>query len=86
MATAANINEGGIALVSNLTFDKLGGTWVAVGLASAQCGGPTPDEIWVVYSLQPHPDGTLSGESVRALHQQRLRRQANREVHPHRRR
>ena len=27
---------------------------------------PTPDEIWVVYSLQPHPDGTLSGESVRA--------------------
>jgi serine/threonine-protein kinase len=66
VATAANISEGGIALVSNLTFDKLGGTWVAVGLASAQCGGPTPDEIWVVYSLQPHPDGTLSGESVRA--------------------
>ena len=66
VATAANINEGGIALVSNLTFDKLGGTWVAVGLASAQCGGPTPDEIWVVYTLQPHPDGTLSGDSIRA--------------------
>ncbi len=66
VATAANISEGGIALVSNLTFDQLGGTWVAVGLASAQCGGPTPDEIWVVYSLQPHPDGTLTGETVRA--------------------
>jgi len=66
VATAANINEGGIALVSNLTFDKLGGTWVAVGLASAQCGGSTPDEIWVVYTLQPHPDGTLSGDSIRA--------------------
>jgi serine/threonine protein kinase len=66
VATAANISEGGIALVSNLTFDQLGGTWIAVGLASAQCGGPTPDEIWVVYSLQPHPDGTLTGESVRA--------------------
>ncbi|WP_232004711.1 serine/threonine-protein kinase [Mycobacterium sp. ACS1612] len=66
VATAANISEGGIALVSNLTFDQLGGTWVAVGLASAQCGGPTPDEIWVVYSLKPQPDGTLTGETVRA--------------------
>jgi serine/threonine-protein kinase len=67
VATAATISEGGIALVSTLTFDQLGGTWVAVGLASAQCsGGPTPDEIWVIYTLQPHPDGTLSGESVRA--------------------
>ena len=43
VATAANINEGGIALVSTLTFDQLGGTWVAVGLASAQCAaGPHP--------------------------------------------
>ncbi|MDT5194569.1 MAG: eukaryotic-like serine/threonine-protein kinase [Mycobacterium sp.] len=66
VATAANISEGGIALVSNLTFDQLGGTWVAVGLASAECGGPTPVEIWVIYTLQPHPDGTLSGESIRA--------------------
>ncbi|MDT5018368.1 MAG: eukaryotic-like serine/threonine-protein kinase [Mycobacterium sp.] len=66
MATAANISQGGVALVSNLTFDQLGGTWVAVGLASAQCGGDKPDEIWVVYSLQPQPDGTLSGETIRA--------------------
>ena len=66
VATAANISEGGIALVSNLTFDQLGGTWVAVGLASAQCGGDKPDEIWVVYTLHPHPDGTLAGESIRA--------------------
>ena len=66
MATAANISQGGVALVSNLTFDQLGGTWVAVGLASAQCGGDKPDEIWAVYTLQPQPDGTLSGETVRA--------------------
>jgi serine/threonine-protein kinase len=66
VATAANISEGGIALVSNLTFDQLGGTWVAVALASAQCGGDKPDEIWVVYTLHPHPDGTLTGESIRA--------------------
>jgi serine/threonine-protein kinase len=66
VAMAANISEGGIALVSNLTFDQLGGNWVAVGLASANCGGPTPDEIWVVYTLKPQPDGTLTGESIRA--------------------
>jgi serine/threonine-protein kinase len=66
-ATAANISEGGIALVTSLTFDDLGGTWVAVGLASAQCsGGPTPDEIWVIYTLKPQSDGTLSGETIRA--------------------
>jgi hypothetical protein len=52
--------------VSNLTFDQLGGTWVAVGLASAQCGRDKPDEIWVVYTLRSHPDGTLTGESIRA--------------------
>jgi serine/threonine protein kinase len=64
-ATAANISDGGIALLSNLTFDQLGGTWVAVGLASAQCGD-TPAELWVVYAMQPQPDGTLTGETVRA--------------------
>ncbi len=66
MATAANISDGGVALLSNLTFDQIGGTWVAVGLASAQCGGDKPDELWVVYTLQPQPDGTLTGETVRA--------------------
>ena len=66
MATAANISDGGVALLSNLTFDQIGGTWVAVGLASAQCGGDKPDELWVIYTLQPQPDGTLTGETVRA--------------------
>jgi serine/threonine-protein kinase len=66
MATAANISDGGVALLSNLTFDQVGGTWVAVGLASADCGGDKPDELWVVYTLQPQPDGTLTGETVRA--------------------
>jgi serine/threonine protein kinase len=65
VATAANISEGGVALLSNLTFDQLGGTWVAVGLASALCGGDKPDEIWVIYTLKPQPDGTLTGETIR---------------------
>lgn len=64
VATAASAS--GNALLSNMTFDQLGGTWVAVGLASAQCGTPEPVEIWVIMTLQPHPDGTLSGDSVRA--------------------
>ncbi|WP_157681339.1 serine/threonine-protein kinase [Mycobacterium sp. JS623] len=64
-ATAANVSGASMALLSNLTFDQLGGTWVAVGLASAQCGDASA-ELWVVFTLQPHPDGTLSGESVRA--------------------
>jgi serine/threonine-protein kinase len=64
-ATAANISGSGLALVSNLTFDRMGGTWVAVGLASAQCGD-TPAELWVVYTLQPQPDGTFFGETIRA--------------------
>jgi serine/threonine protein kinase len=66
VATAANSSNGGIALVSNLTFDQLGGTWVAVGLATAACGGDQPSEIWVIYTLKPQPDGTLTGETIRA--------------------
>jgi serine/threonine-protein kinase len=66
VATGAILSNGGISLVSNLTFDQLGGMWVAVALASAPCGTPTPVEMWVVYTLQPQPDGTLSGESIRA--------------------
>jgi serine/threonine-protein kinase len=66
VATAANSSDGGIALVSNLTFDQLGGTWVAVGLATAACGGDQPSEIWVIYTLKPQPDGTLTGETIRA--------------------
>jgi serine/threonine-protein kinase len=64
VATAASAS--GDALLSNMTFDQLGGKWVAVGLASAQCGTPEPVEIWVVMTLEPQPDGTLSGETVRA--------------------
>jgi serine/threonine-protein kinase len=65
VATASNIGGSGIMLLSNLVFDEVGGSWVAVGLASAQCNN-APVEVWVVYTLQPRPDGTLSGETTRA--------------------
>ena len=65
VATAANVSGEGNALLSNLTFDQLGGNWVAVGLASAQCG-EVPAELWVVFTLRPQSDGTLTGETIRA--------------------
>jgi hypothetical protein len=65
VATASVIGSSGLLLVSNLVFDQVGGTWVAVGLATAQCNN-TPAELWVVFTLQPRPDGTLSGDTTRA--------------------
>jgi serine/threonine-protein kinase len=49
-----------------MTYDLIGGKWVAVGLASSDCGGEAASEIWVVFTLEPQPDGTLVGDSVRA--------------------
>jgi serine/threonine-protein kinase len=64
VATAASAS--GNSLLSNMTFDQLGGTWVAVGIASAECGGDTPSEVWVVVTLRPQSDGSLTGETVRS--------------------
>jgi serine/threonine-protein kinase len=67
VATASNVsgNGNGMVLLSSLVFDQVAGSWVAVGLASADCNGPT--ELFVVFTLQPRPDGTLSGETTRAV-------------------
>ena len=65
IATAAYTGNSGIVLVSNLTFDQVGSTWVAVGLGSTPCND-VPTEVWVVFTLQPQPDGTLTGETTRS--------------------
>lgn len=65
VATASYSGGSGIVLVSNLVFDEVGGSWVAVGLGSTACNN-APDEVWVVFTLQPQPDGTLSGETTRS--------------------
>ncbi len=65
VATASIAGGGGVMLVSNMVFDQIGGSWVGVALASAKCTAE-PTEIWVVYTLQPRPDGTLSGDTTRA--------------------
>jgi serine/threonine protein kinase, bacterial len=64
VATASYLGGSGIVLVSNLVFDEVGGSWVAVGLGSTQCNN-APTDVWVVFTLQPHPDGTLSGDTTR---------------------
>jgi serine/threonine protein kinase, bacterial len=65
VATASYIGSSGTVIVPSLVFDQVGRNWVAVGLGSVQCND-TPAEAWVVFTLQPHPDGTLSGETTRA--------------------
>ena len=65
VATASYVGGSGIVLVSNLAFDEVGGSWVAVGLGSTPCNN-APAEVWVVFTLQPQPDGTLKGETTRS--------------------
>ncbi|WIM87222.1 serine/threonine-protein kinase [Candidatus Mycobacterium wuenschmannii] len=65
VATAAYTGNSGIVLVSNLVFDQIGATWVAVSLASTSCND-APTEVWVVFTLQPQPDGTLTGDTTRS--------------------
>jgi serine/threonine-protein kinase len=65
IATASYTGGSGIVLVSNLVFDEVGGSWIAVGLGSTPCNN-APAEVWVVFTLQPQPDGTLSGETTRS--------------------
>ncbi len=44
-----------------MTFDQVGGRWVAVALSSDQCRN-APAEFWQVFTLQSRPDGTLTGD------------------------
>jgi predicted Ser/Thr protein kinase len=47
--------------LSTLVFDNIGGRWVAVGVSPGTCLD-VPAEVWEVFTLQPRPDGTFSGE------------------------
>lgn len=65
VATASYTGGSGMVLVSNLVFDQIGANWLAVGLASTPCND-APTEVWVVFTLQPQPDGTLTGDTTRS--------------------
>ena len=60
VATASR-RSGDTTVVSTLVFDEVGGRWLAVGTGPGTCDN-APAERWEVFTLQPHPDGTLSGE------------------------
>jgi Protein kinase domain len=60
VATASRL--GGVPVgQSTMTFDQVGGRWVAVALSSDQCRN-APAEFWQVFTLQSRPDGTLTGD------------------------
>ena len=63
VATASRLT-GDHTFASTLVFDQTEGSWVAVALATSQCRDRT-GEIWEVFRLQAHPDGTLTGEQTR---------------------
>jgi len=63
VATASRVG-GADTTLKNRVFDDVGGSWLAVDLATEQCGG-VPTEFWVVLILQPRPDGNLSGEMTK---------------------
>jgi serine/threonine protein kinase len=44
-----------------LVFDDVGGRWLSVGVTPGRCQNADA-ERWEVFSLQPRPDGTLTGE------------------------
>ncbi|MDX1873158.1 serine/threonine-protein kinase [Mycolicibacterium sp. 120266] len=65
IANARYVGNSGIVLVSDLTFDQIAGDWVAVATGSVQCNDMTT-EAWVVFTLTPQPDGSLTGATTRA--------------------
>jgi hypothetical protein len=60
VATAARLS-GEMRLASSVILDQVGGRWVGVTLVTDKCRD-APDEIWQVFTLEPRPDGTFTGD------------------------
>ena len=60
VATASQ-TSGDATFATTIEFDEANGSWVAVTLKSDVCRDE-PAESWQVFTLQPRPDGTLTGE------------------------
>jgi serine/threonine protein kinase len=61
VATASRAS-GNTSFSSALVFDDVAGRWLAVGVTPGPCKNAAAAEIWEAFSLQPRPDGTLTGE------------------------
>lgn len=64
LATAARLS-GDAPFATSMVFDGIDGRWVAVALSANLCRGVAA-EIWEVFTLQPRPDGTLTGVHTRS--------------------
>jgi hypothetical protein len=64
VATASRLS-GESTFASRMVFDGIDGRWVAVALSANPCRGAV-GEIWEVFTLQPRPDGTLTGQHTRS--------------------
>ncbi len=62
VATASR-RTGQTTSLATLVFDDVGGRWVAVDIGSGMCNKAS-GERWEMITLQPRPDGNLSGEYV----------------------
>ena len=68
VATASKFS-GDASFAPTMVFDEVGGSWVAVAIAPSPCKNAT-SQTWQVFTLQPRPDGTLSGENIRTTSDQ----------------
>jgi serine/threonine protein kinase len=61
----ATASTGGQFPATEVVFDDVGGRWLAVAVSAGKCKN-LDSEWWQVVSLQPRPDGTMSGEWISA--------------------
>jgi serine/threonine-protein kinase len=61
VATGSRLS-GDSSFAPTVEFDEVGGSWLAVTLASQQCRDNPDAEAWQVFTLQPQPDGRLTGD------------------------
>jgi hypothetical protein len=55
---------GDVSFAATMVFDQVGPSWVAAAIAPSACRNATTD-TWQVFTLQPQPNGSLSGEFIR---------------------
>ncbi|WP_372516939.1 serine/threonine protein kinase [Mycobacterium szulgai] len=60
VATATRLSGAPVG-ATTMVFDQIDGRWVAVALGSDLCRS-MPSEFWQVFTLQPGPGGSLTGE------------------------
>jgi serine/threonine protein kinase len=67
VATASRLT-GESMQAPTIVLDQVGGSWLAVSVSSSTCpNNNLQGEIWETLTLQPGPDGTLSGEATEIM-------------------